>query len=153
MSETRITVQRTIDAASPQVFDVLSLPQRHPELDTSGTVVSVDHGDRITAVGQTFRMNMHAEMMGGDYQTDNHVTGYQENHLLAWETAPAGTEPPGWEWVWQLEAQGPDATRVTLTYDWEKVTDPELLKKISFPLIPAADLEGSLEALAAAVSG
>ena len=65
----------------------------------------------------------------------------------------ADTDPPGWEWVWQLEAQGSDSTLVTLTYDWGKVTDTDLLKQIGFPLIPQSDLESSLDALAAAVTG
>ena len=68
-------------------------------------------------------------------------------------TDSADTDPPGWEWVWQLEAQGSDATEATLTYDWSKVTDQELLKKISFPLVDARALERSLDNLAAAVSG
>ena len=146
----RITVQRTIDAPTPDVFDVLSNPERHPELDGSGFVISDEKTDRITGTGQVFRMNMSGDHMGGDYQTDNTVTGYDPNHLLAWQTAPADTDPPGWEWTWELTAQGSDATDVRLTYDWSKVTDPELLKKVSFPLVSQQQLEDSLANLAAA---
>ena len=146
----RITVQRTIDAPSPDVFGVLSNPERHPELDGSGFVISDEKTDRITGTGQVFRMNMSGDHMGGDYQTDNTVTGYDPNHLLAWQTAPADTDPPGWEWTWELTAQGSDATDVRLTYDWSKVTDPELLKKVSFPLVSQQQLEDSLANLAAA---
>lgn len=152
-TDQRITVQRTIDAPSGEVFDLLSNPERHAELDGSGFVRSDDRSDRIAAVGQTFRMNMTGDHMGGDYQTDNVVTGFESNHLVAWKTAPAGTEPPGWEWTWELEAQGADSTDVRLTYDWSKVTDPELLKKISFPLVSKDQLDDSLHKLAAAVSG
>jgi uncharacterized protein YndB with AHSA1/START domain len=148
-----ITVSRTIDASTSAIFDVLSNPERHAELDGSGFVISDEKSDRITATGQVFRMNMSGDHMGGDYQTDNTVTGYDANHLVAWQTAPADTDPPGWEWVWQLEAQGSDATEVTLTYDWSKVTDQELLKKISFPLVDERAMEHSLDNLAAAVSG
>ncbi|WP_134764684.1 SRPBCC family protein [Nocardioides sp. 1609] len=149
----RITVQRTIDAPTTAVFDVLSNPQRHADLDGSGFVISDDRSDRITGTGQKFRMNMSGDHMGGDYQTDNHVTGYDENKLLAWQTAPAGVEPPGWEWVWELEANGPDATDVTLVYDWSHVTDPAILQKVSFPLVSQAQLEDSLANLAESVSG
>jgi uncharacterized protein YndB with AHSA1/START domain len=152
-TDTSITVQRTIDAATPDVFDVLSNPERHAELDGSGFVVSDEKTDRITATGQVFRMNMSGDHMGGDYQTDNTVTGYDRNHLLAWQTAPADTEPPGWEWVWELTAEGSDATDVRLTYDWGRVTDPAILEKVSFPLVSEAQLEESLNRLAAAVSG
>ena len=149
----KITVQRTIDAPTTAVFDVLSNPERHTEIDGSGFVVSDEKTDRITGTGQVFRMNMTGDHMGGDYQTDNTVTGYDVNHLLAWQTAPADTDPPGWEWVWELHAEGSDATDVRLTYDWSKVTDQELLKKISFPLVEKTALEHSLDHLAGAVSG
>src|SRR5689334_20692337 len=146
--DTSITVSRTIDAPTTAVFDVLTNPERHAELDGSGFVLSDEKSDRITATGQVFRMNMTGDHMGGDYQTDNTVTGYDPNHLVAWQTAPADTEPPGWEWVWELEAQGSDATKATLTYDWSKVTDQDLLSKISFPLVNQAALEDSLGNLA-----
>lgn len=149
----RITVQRTIDAPTQAVFDVLSNPARHPELDGSGFVVSDEKTDRITGTGQVFRMNMTGPHMGGDYQTDNTVTGYGANHLLAWQTAPADTPPPGWQWTWELAAQGSESTDVTLTYDWSNVTDPDLLKKVRFPLVSQSQLEDSLGRLAAAVSG
>ncbi|MGZ4450340.1 MAG: SRPBCC family protein [Nocardioides sp.] len=149
----KITVQRTIDAPSTAVFDVLSNPARHPELDGSGFVVSDEKTDRITATGQVFRMNMTGPHMGGDYQTDNTVTGYDKNHLLAWQTAPADTPPPGWEWVWQLQAQGSEATEVTLTYDWSNVTDPGILEKVPFPLVQQEQLEDSLNRLASSVAG
>ncbi|MCM3898047.1 MULTISPECIES: SRPBCC family protein [Gordonia] len=153
MSEhTSVTVERVIDAPADQVFDVLSNPRRHPELDGSGFVRSVDHADRIQEVGDVFTMNMEGAHMGGEYKTDNHVTGYAKDKLLAWQTAPAGTEPPGWEWVWELEPQGPDKTLVRHTYDWSKVTDKDLLKKVSFPLVTEEQLEDTLGRLAAAVS-
>lgn len=150
--EQSITVSRTIDAPAKDIFEVLSNPANHAAIDGSGFVVSDSKTDRITAVGQVFTMNMNGPHMGGDYQTDNHVVGYDENKLLAWQSTPAGTEPFGWEWVWELDPQGPDATAVTLTYDWSKVTDKELLKKVSFPLVSEDQLENSLNNLAAEVT-
>lgn len=150
---TQITVSRTIDAPADRIFEVLSNPERHAELDGSGFVLGDEKSDRITATGQVFTMNMTGDHMGGDYQTDNHVTGYDANKMLAWKTAPAGVEPPGWEWLWQLDAQGPDATEVSVTYDWSKVTDKDLLQKLSFPLVPQSALESSLGHLAEAVAG
>ena len=148
----KITVSRTIDASAADIFNVLSNPQRHAELDGSGFIVSDDKTDRITATGQVFSMNMEGDHMGGEYKTDNHVVGYDENKLLAWKTAPAGTEPPGWQWVWELKPQDADSTDVSLTYDWSAVTDKDLLKKVSFPLVSESELEDSLGRLAAAVS-
>jgi uncharacterized protein YndB with AHSA1/START domain len=149
--EKKITVTRTIEAPADAVFEVLTNPKRHREFDGSGFVRSEDQGDRITATGQVFTMNMEGDHMGGEYKTDNHVTGYVKDKLVAWQTAPAGTEPKGWEWVWELEPNGQRETQVSLTYDWSKVTDKELLHKISFPLVPEADLEESLQLLSSVV--
>lgn len=149
----KITVERTIQAPTSAVFDVLSNPQRHPEIDGSGFVRGDLGAQRIQQVGDVFTMDMTGEHMGGDYQTDNTVTGYSPNQLLAWQTAPAGQEPPGWQWVWELEAEGSEATRVRHTYDWSNVTDQELLAKIGFPLVSQADLEAALVNLDQVVTG
>ncbi|QWC84838.1 hypothetical protein KLP28_14970 [Nocardioidaceae bacterium] len=148
MAESQISASRLIDKNVADVFEVLTLPANHVALDGSGYVRSVDQGDRITERGQTFRMNMEGPHVGGEYQTDNHVTGYDKDKLLAWQTAPADTDPPGWEWIWTLEEDGPDRTQVTVTYDWSKVTDQDLLDKVSFPLVPQEGLEESLNRLA-----
>ena len=150
--DARIVVEREIPASSEAVFDVLTNVERHVDLDGSGFVRGLDHGDRISRTGQNFRMNMSGPHMGGDYQTDNHVTGYDKNRLLAWQTAPAGQEPLGWQWVWELESEGSDTTRVRLTYDWSGVTDEELKKQIGFPLVKADQLEATLDKLAQAVA-
>ncbi|MGC1208043.1 MAG: SRPBCC family protein [Ornithinimicrobium sp.] len=151
--EKQITVSRSIDVSNATIFEVLSNPEHHAAIDGSGFVLSDDRSDRITGTGQVFTMNMSGDHMGGDYKTDNHVTGYDPGKLLAWQTAPAGTQPPGWQWVWELTPTGPDATDVSLTYDWSGVTDQDLLSKLSFPLVTQEQLEDSLAHLAEAVSG
>jgi uncharacterized protein YndB with AHSA1/START domain len=116
----QIVITSTVDAPAQDIFDVLTDPARHRELNGSGFIRSDRHAQRITGTVQVFTMNMTGEYMGGDYQTDNHVTGDDENKLFAWQTVPAGTEPSGWDWMWVLKPQGPDATEVTLTYDWTR---------------------------------
>ncbi|MDO5498143.1 MAG: SRPBCC family protein [Propionibacteriaceae bacterium] len=144
-----ITVSRLIDAPAKDIFDVLTLPQRHREFDGSEMIVSDDRTDRIQETGQVFRMNMNHESQGGDYQTDNHVIAYAENKLVGWATGPVGGEPFGWTWVYTLEPQGAEATEVTLAYDWSKVEDKKILPLL--PAVPAEALEESLNRLAAAV--
>ncbi len=148
-----MTVERTINAPSAEIFEVLSNPERHVELDGSGFVRSDEKSDRIQQVGDVFTMNMEGPHMGGEYQTENHVVGFAENKLLAWKTAPAGIEPPGWQWVWELESQGSDSTLARLTYDWDAVTDQDLLDKVGFPLVKQDQLEDSLVRLDQAVTG
>ncbi len=153
MAENRITVQRTIHASSDAIFEVLSNPERHVALDGSGFVKSDEKSDRIQQVGDVFTMNMEGPHMGGEYQTDNHVTGFAANKLLAWKTAPAGAEPPGWQWVWELESEGSDSTLVRHTYDWDAVTDQGLLDQIGFPLVTEHQLDDTLVRLDEAVTG
>ena len=147
--EKKIQVERVIDQPADVLFEILSNPQRHPEIDGSGMVRADEKTDRIQRVGQVFTMNMHNDAMG-DYQTDNAVSGYQQNKLLAWKTAPAGKEPAGWQWVWELEPNGPGSTVVRHTYDWSAVTDKAVLQRVSFPLIPQDALQESLSRLASA---
>ena len=153
MTDNKITVERTINAPSDAIFDVLTNPGRHKELDGSGFIQAVAQGDRIAGVGDTFTMQMAGDHMGGEYRTDNHVVGFDPNRLLAWQTAPAGTEPKGWQWVWELESQGSDQTLVRHTYDWQQVEDEALLAKNLFPLVQQDQLEDSLQRLDQAVTG
>jgi uncharacterized protein YndB with AHSA1/START domain len=152
-ADTSLTVSRVIHAPAAEIFDLLSNPDRHTDFDGSGFIRSADKPQRISGVGDVFRMNMEGDHMGGEYQTDNVVSGFQPGKLIAWKTAPAGSEPPGWEWLWELTSEGSDATEVSLTYDWSKVTDKALLKKLGFPLVSAEQLEGSLASLAATANG
>ena len=153
MSENSISVSRLIDAPAEEIFEILTLPAKHPSLDASGTVIS-GTDQRIQNVGDVFVMNMNAEMMGGDYKTENHVTGLDPNKLIAWKPCPEGTsvEDNGWEWVYELQPEGSDSTTVTLTYSWEHV-NPAVEKKVSFPLFGEKVLEESLERLASTVAG
>lgn len=146
------TATRDINAPADKIFGLLADPRRHAELDGSGFIRSDDDAQPITGTGYVFTMNMHGDHMGGDYQSDNHVTAYEQDKRLAWQTAPAGQEPPGWRWEWDLEPIAGDATKVTLTYDWSEVTDAELLAKLHFPLVPQSGLEESLSKLVAAAS-
>lgn len=148
MSETNVRVSTTIDASAENLFDVLAEPDRHAELDGSGMVVSSDTHARLAEVGQKFRMNMHWAHLGGDYQTDNYVNELVPNRRVGWLTADAGTEPAGWAWLWEFDPDGSGSTNVTLTYDWSRVDDPEVLARVKFPVVSGAELEGSLSKLA-----
>lgn len=145
-----VTVSRVINASANDLFDILTLPQRHRDVDGSSMIVSDDRTQRIQAVGDTFTMNMHHESQGGDYQIENHVTAYVPNKVVGWAPAAVGEEPSGHTWVWTLDPQGPDSTEVTLTYDWSAVTDKDLLAHL--PAVPKPALEESLNLLAASVA-
>lgn len=148
----QISVSRTVPASADHVFDLLSNPDRHASFDGSGFVRSAEKPQRIQQVGDVFTMNMSGDHMGGDYQTENHVSGFVPNKVIAWKTAPAGTEPPGWQWTYELTPTGPDSTDVTLTYDWSQVTDKKLLQQVGFPLVSESQLQDSLASLSEAAT-
>ena len=144
-------VIRDIDAPAKEIFDLLSNPERHPETDGSGMVVSADKAERIKAVGDTFTMNMTKE--DGDYQTTNEVFAFQQDRIIGWknvENTTAGVRV-GAKWLYELEPIDADNTRVTLTYLRDEIElDP--VRKFS-ETFDDAFLIKSLDSLAAAVSG
>ena len=75
-TEGKLKVDRVIDAPAKEIFKLLSNPANHAELDGSGMVQSDEKTDRITAVGQVFTMNMFWDKLGGEYQAENHVVGF-----------------------------------------------------------------------------
>ena len=142
---------RDIDAPAKEIFDLLSNPERHPETDGSGMVVSADKAERIKEVGDTFTMNMTKE--DGDYQTTNEVFAFQQDRIIGWknvENTTAGVRV-GAKWLYELEPIDADNTRVTLTYLRDEIElDP--VRKFS-ETFDDAFLTKSLDSLAAAVSG
>ena len=155
-----------LESFDPRI-DILPMAQREiwsqlaPASDLAfvlygGTAVALQLGHRVSVDFDFFRTApLDKALVEASFGFARNAQTIQDdkNTLVSWKTAPAGTEPPGWEWVWELDAQGPDSTDVTLTYDWEKVTDKDLLSKVHFPLVSKDQLETSLGNLAAASSG
>ncbi|MDO5723610.1 MAG: SRPBCC family protein [Flaviflexus sp.] len=149
MSEDKkITATRTIDAPAADIFDILTLPAKHSGFDGSGFVRSDDKAQRIQAVGDVFVMNMEGDHMGGEYKMHNHVSAYDKNKMVGWKPATddAPNDPPGWEWLYTLEAVDGESTKVSLTYDWSQVTDEKFLALL--PLVSEEEMEESLQLLA-----
>ncbi|MDD7941910.1 SRPBCC family protein [Actinomycetospora lutea] len=129
MSDTRISVTDTLDAPVERVFALLADPDRHPDLDGSGTVHASHTHLAITEVGDVFVMEMdHPDR--GRYRVENHVVRYEPDRALAWMPARVGATPSGHVWGWELEPDGDDRTVVTHYHDWAELTDPELLARI-----------------------
>lgn len=128
-NETTFSASRVIPAAAKDIFDVLSNPERHADIDPSGMVRSVDQGERLKAVGDTFTMNMTKD--DGDYQTENEVFAFQDGRVIGWKNLrnlTAGVEV-GAKWLYELEPIDATSATVTLTYDRGDIEDPELFAK------------------------
>ncbi len=54
---TRLEAHRRIDAAPDEIFAVLTDPQGHVAIDSSGMLMSAE-GDRVATAGDTFVVHM-----------------------------------------------------------------------------------------------
>lgn len=146
-----VTATITIEATPDAVFAVLADPSSHAAIDGTGWVRGDLEGDRITEVGQVFRMAMyHEDHPDRDYEIANLVEVFDEPHAIAWKP---GTESEigelsfgGWTWRYDLEPTGPSHTTVTLTYDWSAV-GPEVREHLHFPPFGPGHLDRSLQHL------
>jgi hypothetical protein len=152
VSETSTCVTAKVHAPAAVIFDLLATPHRHHEVDASGTVGADEDNTPITKTGQVFRMNMTGQDHGRtvEYQTDNHVTAFTPNRLVEWAVGIVDGDLLGWRWRWDLEPDGDDRTKVSLTYDWAG-TSPENQARFGVPLYDAEDLTASIKLLRTAV--
>lgn len=149
MSDTQISVTDTVDSPVERVFALLADPDRHPDLDGSGTVLASHTHLAITEVGDVFVMEMeHPDR--GRYRVENHVVRYEPDRALAWMPAAVGKPPSGHVWGWELESTDDDHTVVTHYHDWADVTDPEILGRVTevSPDAMRATIRNLAEALA-----
>ena len=152
METDRATASTTIDAAPEVVFSVLADPSAHADIDGTGWVREALDGERITATGQVFRMAMHHENHPDkDYKMANRVEVFDEPRAIAWKPGQESPETGelsfgGWIWRYDLEANGPSQTTVTLTYDWSAVP-PQIRENIQFPPFKQDHLDNSLRHL------
>jgi activator of Hsp90 ATPase-like protein len=141
-----------VDAPAETVFDVLADPTTHQAIDGTGWVRESLAGERLTEVGQVFRMAMYHENYGGmHYEVANRVEVFQPPHAIAWLPGQgaddANLDFGGWIWRYDLKPVGSDRTEVTLTYDWSAV--PLAIREhIGFPPFDRQHLDNSLKHLA-----
>ena len=60
---------------------------------------------------------------------ENHIVEFEEGRLIAWRPAELGSPPPGHLWRWELQPIDETTTRVTHTYDWSELSDPNRLAR------------------------
>ncbi len=156
--EKQLQVEQTIDAPPERIFALLADPDRHTELDGAGMLRGADSGSGpVRAVGDVFIMNMHQDALG-DYEMRNEVVAFEPDRRIGWAPSihpPGGLshvigelDPSGHRYIWELESAGGGRTRVTHTYDWSAVTDPNALAL--YPVVSAEQLDGTLGRLAEA---
>jgi hypothetical protein len=143
--DTAITVSDVVAAPAARIFELLRHPDRHHEIDASGTVRHAETHRPVTALGDTFTMAMHHDQVG-DYRTESHVVVFEPGRAIGWAPSEPGSAPLGQRFVWRLTPVDNDHTKVIQTYDWSAVTHPPAVA--AMPVLSAEDLAGSLRLLA-----
>ena len=142
---TRMEVQRTIPADPAAIFRVLSDPQGHVAIDSSGMLMDAT-GDPAGAVGDTFVVHMDREALNdyplGLYDVTVSITAFEQDREIAW-TIFGQLEPPiGHVYGYRLEpVEG--GTEVTSYYDWSDI-DPVWRERNIFPIISELAIRATL---------
>lgn len=141
-----------IEAEPAAIFRILSDPQGHVAIDSSGMLQSAT-GDRVTAAGDTFVVHMDRESLNdyplGKYDVTVKIIEFDPGREIAW-TIEGNIKPPiGHVYGYLLEpADG--GTLVTSYYDWSRI-DQKWRDAAIFPVIPEAALRATLGILARTV--
>jgi Polyketide cyclase / dehydrase and lipid transport len=150
----RFEVRRRIEASPAQIFTVLSDPQGHVAIDSSGMLQSAE-GERVGQVGDQFVVHMDREALNdypmGKYDVTVVITQFDQDRLIEWTISGQIQPPLRHLYGYRLEADD-DATLVTSYYDWSQI-DPKWREAAIFPVIPEAALRATLGILDRAVIG
>ncbi|MEQ8717510.1 MAG: SRPBCC family protein [Acidimicrobiales bacterium] len=141
----KVWASRVIAAPAETIFDLLTDPARHSEIDGSGTVQkSAVSGPPRLEMGSRFGMKM--RMGPFPYGIKSTVLEYEPNRLIAW--GHLGKH----RWRYELEPVDDDHTKVTETFDYSTAAIPSALELMGYPKRHATNIEKTLERLDAAVT-
>ena len=152
MDDERMEVSRLIEATPAEVFRVLTDPQGHVAIDSSGMLLDAE-GSRVGAEGDTFVVHMDREALNdyplGRYDVTVTITRFVPDEEIAW-TIVGQIEPQiGHVYGYRL-APAADGTVVTSYYDWSTI-DPVWREAGIFPVLSEGALRATLGILARVV--
>ncbi|HEY2548941.1 MAG TPA: SRPBCC family protein [Streptosporangiaceae bacterium] len=153
MSAERMEVQRTIEAEPAEIFKVLSDPQGHVAIDSSGMLMSAE-GEPVKAAGDSFVVHMDREALNdyplGRYDVTVSIKTFDQDREIAWTILGPIRPQIGHVYGYRLEpADG--GTLVTSYYDWSGIEQTWRDAGI-FPVIPESALRATLGILARTVT-
>ena len=153
MTTERFEVQRTIAADPATIFRILSDPNGHVAIDSSGMLIS-STGEPVKGVGDSFVVHMDREALNdypmGEYDVTVTITTFEPDREIAWTILGQIRPPIGHIYGYTLEPVEA-GTLVTSYYDWSSI-DPVWKEAAIFPVIPESALRATLGILARTVA-
>jgi hypothetical protein len=154
MTSERIEVQRTIDADPMAIFAILTDPQGHVAIDSSGMLQSAE-GERVAAVGDSFVVHMDREALNdnpelGRYDVTVRISAFEPGREIAWTILGRIRPQIGHVYGYRLEPVD-GGTLVTSYYDWSNI-DEKWRGAGIFPVISEGALRATLGILARTVA-
>jgi uncharacterized protein YndB with AHSA1/START domain len=141
----QVSASRVIAAPAGEIFELLTDPARHSEIDGSDTVRgSAMSGPPRLGMGSKFGMKMRIGPV--PYGVKSTVVEYEQDRLIAW--CHLGKH----RWRYRLEPLDDGRTKVTETFDYSTAVVPRALELMGYPRAHATNIEKTLERLEAAVT-
>jgi hypothetical protein len=141
----RIEVQRTIRAEPSRIFALLSDPQGHVSIDSSGMLQDAS-GQPVSKVGDEFVVHMDREALNdypmGKYDVTVTITTLEPDREIAWTILGQIRPQIGHVYGYRLEPAD-EGTLVTSYYDWSNI-DPQWKQADIFPVISETALRATL---------
>ncbi|MCW2548810.1 MAG: Polyketide cyclase/dehydrase [Mycobacterium sp.] len=143
----RFEVQRQVAATPAKVFTIISDPNGHVKIDSSGMLQSAE-GEPVQKVGDEFVVHMDRESLNdyplGKYDVTVLITKFEPDALIEWTVTGAFNLNHLYGYRLELSEIG---TLVTSYYDWSEIAE-EYRGAGIFPVIPEAGLRATLGILA-----
>ena len=153
MTTDRMEVVRAIAAEPSEIFTVLSDPDGHVRIDSSGMLMSAE-GDPARAVGDRFVVHMDREALNdyplGLYDVTVEIVTYEQDREIAWTILGQLDPPIGHVYGYRLEPID-GGTMVTSYYDWSDI-HPQWREADIFPILSEGALRATLGILARTVA-
>jgi hypothetical protein len=141
----RMEVQRTIRAEPSRIFALLSDPQGHVAIDSSGMLQDAS-GQPVSKVGDEFVVHMDREALNdypmGKYDVTVTITTLEPDREIAWTILGQIRPQIGHVYGYRLEPAD-EGTLVTSYYDWSNI-DPQWKQADIFPVISETALRATL---------
>lgn len=151
MPTDRISTSGRIAAPADKIFQIVSHPTGHVEVDGSGMLQASPDARQLSAIGDTFDMDMDREPLGdipemGKYKVRNTVTRIIPDRLFEWAVAGIDRPQIGHVYGWQIEPVSETECEVTNYCDWTNISEESRTRR-EWPVVPLRMLEKSVENL------